>query len=82
MSNTTPEKMSTSWEWWSVILLGPAQHFYFSHQADITGMDNLEDKGCNKAAKVILVMLITLINTDRCIRQVTMMSSFPPSSNN
>lgn len=38
-------------------------------------MDYLEITGCYKAAKVILVMLITLINTDRCFRQVTMMSS-------
>lgn len=35
---------------------------FFIHQADITVMDYLEDKGYNKMTKVILVMLITLIS--------------------
>lgn len=36
--------------------------FFPSHQADITVMDYLEDKGYKKITKVILVMLITLIS--------------------
>lgn len=35
---------------------------FSSHQADITVMGYLEDKGYNKMTKVILVMLITLIS--------------------
>lgn len=36
--------------------------FFSSHQAEVTVMGYLEDKGYNKMTKVILVMLITLIS--------------------